>query len=55
MPGIAPVAGGFWSGLVLQAFAGIGWAGAYMRGLKAIAAHAAGVGIAGASSYAVGA
>jgi MFS family permease len=64
--GFAFVADGFWSGLVLRAMAGIGWAGAYMPGLKAIAdtlggdaqsravsAHAAGVGVAGASSFAV--
>ena len=35
--GFALVADGFWSGLVLRALAGIGWAGAYMPGLKAIA------------------
>jgi MFS family permease len=64
--GFAVMADGFWSGLVLRAAAGIGWAGAYMPGLKAIAdtlegnaqsravsAHAAGVGVAGASSFAV--
>src|SRR6185437_1298678 len=64
--GFAFVADGFWSGLVLRAAAGIGWAGAYMPGLKAIAdtlegnaqsravsSHAAGVGVAGAASYAV--
>src|SRR5215469_9932906 len=64
--GFAFVADGFWWGLVLRAAAGIGWAGAYMPGLKAIAdtlegnaqsravsAHAAGVGVAGAASYAV--
>jgi predicted MFS family arabinose efflux permease len=64
--GFALVADGFWSGLLLRALAGIGWAGAYMPGLKAIAdtlegdaqsravsAHAAGVGVAGASSFAV--
>ena len=64
--GFAFAADGFWSALVLRAIAGIGWAGAYMPGLKAIAdvfsgneqsravsAHAAGVGIAGASSYGV--
>jgi MFS family permease len=64
--GFAFVADGFWWGLVLRAAAGIGWAGAYMPGLKAIAdtlegnaqsravsAHAAGVGVAGASSFAV--
>jgi MFS family permease len=64
--GFAFVADGFWSGLVLRAAAGIGWAGAYMPGLKAIAdalegnaqsravaAHAAGVGVASASSFAI--
>jgi MFS family permease len=64
--GFAFVADGFWWGLILRAAAGIGWAGAYMPGLKAIAdtlegnaqsravsAHAAGVGVAGASSFAV--
>src|SRR4051794_13159732 len=60
------VADGFWSGLLLRALAGIGWAGAYMPGLKAVAdplegaaqsravsRHAAGGGIAGAASFAV--
>jgi len=64
--GFALIADGFWSGLILRAVAGIGWAGAYMPGLKAIAdtlegnaqsravsMHAAGVGIAGAGSFAV--
>jgi MFS family permease len=64
--GFAFIADGFWSALILRAVAGIGWAGAYMPGLKAIAdtlegnaqsravsLHAAGVGVAGASSYAV--
>jgi MFS family permease len=64
--GFAFVADGFWSGLILRALAGIGWAGAYMPGLKAIAdtlegnaqsravsMHAAGVGVAGASSFAI--
>jgi predicted MFS family arabinose efflux permease len=64
--GFAFVADGFWWGLLLRAAAGIGWARAYMPGLKAIAdtlegdaqsravsAHAAGVGIAGASSFAI--
>ena len=64
--GFVFIADGFWSGLVLRALAGIGWAGAYMPGLKAIAdglsgnaqsravsMHAAGVGVAGASSYAI--
>src|SRR3954469_13660121 len=64
--GFAFVADDFWTALVFRALAGIGWAGAYMPGLKAIAdtlegdeqsravsMHAAGVGVAGASSYAV--
>jgi MFS family permease len=64
--GFALFADGFWSGLILRAIAGVGWAGAYMPGLKAIAErlegnaqsravslHAAGVGIAGAMSFAV--
>lgn len=64
--GFAVAADGFWWGLILRAVAGIGWAGAYMPGLKAIAdtlegdaqsravsAHAAGVGVAGASSFAI--
>lgn len=64
--GFAFLADGFWSGLILRALAGIGWAGAYMPGLKAIADplegaaqsravswHAAGVGISGAASFEV--
>ena len=64
--GFAFFADGFWSGLFFRALAGIGWAGAYMPGLKsiadpltgvaqsrAVAWHAAGVGIAGASSFAL--
>jgi MFS family permease len=64
--GFALVADGFWSALLLRAIAGVGWAGAYMPGLKVIADrlegvaqsrgvtwHAAGVGIAGAASFAV--
>lgn len=64
--GFAFFADGFWWGLFLRAAAGIGWAGAYMPGLKVIAdtleggaqsravsAHAAGVGVAGASSFAI--
>src|SRR4051794_14322029 len=64
--GFAYLADGFWSGLLMRALAGVGWAGAYMPGLKAIADplegtaqsravswHAAGVGIAGAASFAV--
>jgi MFS family permease len=64
--GFAFVADGFWSGLMLRALAGIGWAGAYMPGLKAIADplegvvqsravswHAVGVGISGAVSFVI--
>jgi MFS family permease len=64
--GFAFFADGFWGGLFFRALAGIGWAGAYMPGLKAIADpltgvaqsravawHAAGVGIAGAASFAL--
>lgn len=64
--GFALLADGFWSGFLMRALAGVGWAGAYMPGLKAIADplegaaqsravswHAAGVGIAGAVSFAV--
>jgi len=64
--GFAFVADGFWTALICRGLAGIGWAGAYMPGLKAIAdtlegdeqsravsMHAAGVGVAGASSFAV--
>ena len=59
-------ADGFWSALLLRVLAGIGWAGTYMPGLKAIADplegtaqsravswHAAGVGISGAASFAI--
>jgi MFS family permease len=35
--GFAMLADGFWSGLLMRALAGVGWAGAYMPGLKAIA------------------
>lgn len=64
--GFAFLADGFWSGLLMRALAGVGWAGAYMVGLKALADplegaaqsravswHAAGVGIAGAASFAI--
>ena len=64
--GFALAADGFWSGLAMRAVAGVGWAGAYMPGLKAVADplegavqsravswHAAGVGVAGAASFAV--
>jgi hypothetical protein len=62
--GFALFADGFWSALLLRLLAGIGWAGTYMPGLKAIADplegtaqsravswHAAGVGISGAASF----
>ena len=55
---------GFWSALAARALAGVGWAGSYMTGLKllsdrvegplmsrAVAGHAAGVGVAGALSF----
>ncbi len=64
--GFALFADGFWSALVLRLLAGIGWAGTYMPGLKAIADplegtaqsravswHAAGVGISGAASFSI--
>ena len=64
--GFALFADGFWSALLLRLLAGIGWAGTYMPGLKAITDplegtaqsravswHAAGVGISGAASFAI--
>ncbi len=58
------VVDGFWSAFAARALAGIGWAGSYMTGLKllsdrvegrlmarAVAGHAAGVGVAGALSF----
>ena len=64
--GFALIADGFWSAFCLRVLAGIGWAGTYMPGLKAITDplegmaqsravswHAAGVGISGAASFAV--
>jgi predicted MFS family arabinose efflux permease len=60
-------ADGLWSAAAGRALAGIGWAGTYMTGLKlladrvdqkmmsrAVAAHAAGIGVAGALSFATG-
>jgi MFS family permease len=60
----AALASGFWSALGLRMLAGIGWAGTYMTGLKlladrvdaqlmsrAVAGHAASIGIAGALSF----
>jgi MFS family permease len=62
----ALLAEGFWSALALRALAGVGWAGTYMTGLKmladrvddtlmsrAVAGHAASIGVAGALSFAV--
>ena len=64
--GFAWVATGFWSALVFRALMGVGWAGSYMPGLKAlsdlaegpqqsraVAAHAAAVGVSGALSFGV--
>jgi MFS family permease len=64
--GFAWVATGFWSGLAFRALMGVGWAGSYMPGLKAlsdvaegprqsraVAAHAAALGISGALSFGV--
>src|SRR4026207_2159052 len=58
---------GFWSAMAGRALAGIGWAGPYMTGpqfldaqvddrmmSRAVAAHAAGIGVAGALSFATG-
>ncbi len=64
--GYAFYADGFWSALGFRALAGIGWAGTYMPGLKAlsdivegpgqsraVAAHAASVGVSGGLSFAM--
>jgi MFS family permease len=64
--GFALIADGFWTGMVFRILAGVGWAGTYMPGLKAIADplegvaqsravswHAAGVGISGSLSFAI--
>jgi len=64
--GFAWIAGGFWSALAFRALMGAGWAGSYMPGLKAlsdaaegpqqsraVAAHAAAVGVSGALSFGV--
>jgi MFS family permease len=64
--GFAFITDGFWSGLLFRILAGVGWAGTYMTGLKALADHlegtaqsrvvswhAAGVGISGAGSFAI--
>jgi MFS family permease len=64
--GFAWMATGFWSALLFRALMGVGWAGSYMPGLKAlsdvvegpqqsraVAAHAAAVGVSGALSFGV--
>src|SRR4051812_12372095 len=64
--GFAFIADGFWSGVIFRVLAGVGWAGTYMTGLRALADHlegvaqsravswhAAGVGISGAGSFAI--
>jgi MFS family permease len=64
--GFAWIADGFWSALAFRALMGAGWAGTYMPGLKAlsdlaegpqqsraVAAHAAAVGVSGALSFGV--
>jgi len=64
--GLAWLATGFWSALLFRALMGAGWAGSYMPGLKAlsdltegpqqsraVAAHAAAVGVSGALSFGV--
>lgn len=64
--GYGVLADGFWSALVFRALWGIGWAGTYMPGLKAlsdlvegpgqsraVAVHAASVGISGALSFVI--
>jgi predicted MFS family arabinose efflux permease len=62
--GFATFAEGFWTAMAFRALAGVGWAGTYMTGLKlladrvepalmsrAVAGHAAGIGVAGALSF----
>jgi MFS family permease len=64
--GFAWIATGFWSALLFRALMGAGWAGSYMPGLKAlsdltegaqqsraVAAHAAAVGVSAALSFGV--
>jgi MFS family permease len=64
--GFAWVATGFWSAVLFRALMGAGWAGSYMPGLKAlsdltegpqqsraVAAHAAAVGVSGALSFGI--
>jgi MFS family permease len=64
--GFAFLADGFWSAVFFRTLWGIGWAGTYMPGLKAlsdfvegpgqsraVAAHAASVGVSGAASFVI--
>jgi MFS family permease len=64
--GFALLAEGFWSACLFRALWGVGWAGTYMPGLKAlsdlvdssvqsraVAGHAASIGISGAASFVV--
>ena len=64
--GYATLADGFWSAVAFRLLAGIGWAGTYMPGLKAmsdfvegpqqsraVSLHAASVGVSGAASFIV--
>jgi MFS family permease len=64
--GYATLADGLWSAMFFRALAGIGWAGTYMPGLKAlsdfvegprqsraVALHAASVGVSGALSFVI--
>lgn len=62
--GMAWLAEGFWSGMLFRTIAGVGWAGTYMVGLRAlsdelegatrsrgVAMHAASIGVSGALSF----
>ncbi len=64
--GLAFLADGFWAGLAFRVAAGVGWAGTYMVGLRAltdqmegraqtraVAAHAASIGVSGALSFVI--
>jgi MFS family permease len=64
--GMATIVDGFWGGMVFRVMAGVGWAGTYMVGLRAltdeisgasqsraVAANAASIGVSGALSFAL--
>ena len=64
--GLAYLADGFWTGMLFRIAAGVGWAGTYMVGLRAltdelsgdtasraVGLHAAGIGLSGAASFVV--